>query len=244
MTTAGDSAGVPWQGRELPTGGFEGDSGEADPRLMRALTTGSESDVMRALTAARLLVPVTAVASELAEGVGGAEGAVADKEADMAVALLEHPDGRTALPVFTSMEALAAFSSSMRPVPVDAPKAAQAAVSERADLIVLDCASEQAFEVRASMVWALAQQRQWLPAHEDPFVETSIARVCGRHDEVTAHVLSAGAPDGQGVLQIELTLVPGLTQEGIQQLVTVIAEELATDGELRARVDGLSFAIT
>lgn len=244
MTTPSDSAGVPWEGRELPTGGFEGDPGTADPGLMRALTTGGETDVLRALAKARLIVPVSAVASELGEGVAGVEGSVSDKEADMAVALLEHPDGRTALPVFSSMEALAAFSSSMRPVPVEASKAAQAAVGERADLMVLDCASEQAFEVRASMVWALAQQREWLPSHEDPFVEASIARVCSTHDEVTDHVLSAGAPDGQGVLQVELTLVPGLRQEGVQQLVTTIAEELATDGELRARVDGLSFAVT
>lgn len=241
MTTPGDSAGVPWQGRELPTGGFEGDGGTADPRLMRALTTGGEVDVVRALAKARLLVPVTAVAGELGEG---ADGHVSDKEADMAVALLEHPDGRRALPVFTSMEALAAFSTSMRPVAVEAPRAAQAAVSERADLIVLDCASEQAFEVRASMVWALAQQREWLPAHEDPFVEDAVARVCSTHEEVTGHALSAGAPDGEGVLQVELSLAPGLTQEGIEQLVTSIAEELATDGELRARVDGLSFTIT
>lgn len=241
MTTPGDSAGVPWQGRELPAGGFEGDTGTADPRLMRALTTGGEDDVMRALATARLLVPVTAVTGELGEG---ADGHVSDKEADMAVALLEHPDGRRALPVFTSMEALAAFSTTMRPVAVEAPRAAQAAVSERADLIVLDCASEQAFEVRASMVWALAQQREWLPAHEDPFVEDSVARVCSTRAEVTGHALSAGAPDGRGVLQVELSLVPGLTQEGIEQLVTSIAEELATDGELRARVDGLSFTIT
>lgn len=241
MTGPGDSAGVPWQGRELPAGGFDGDTGTADPRLMRALTTGDEGDVMRALATARLLVPVTAVPGALGEGV---DGHVSDKEADMAVALLEHPDGRKALPVFTSMEALAAFSTSMRPVPVEAPRAAQAAVSERADLIVLDCASEQAFEVRASMVWALAQQREWLPSHEDPFVESSVERVCSTHEEVTGHALSEGVPDGQGVLQVELSLVPGLTQEEVEQLVTSIAEELATDGELRARVDGLSFSIT
>lgn len=241
MTTPGDSAGVPWQGRQLPTGGFDGDPGEADPTLMRALTTGTESDVVRALATARLLVPMTAVAGELGEGV---DGHVSDTEADMAVALLEHPDGRTALPVFTSLESLAAFNSSMRPVPVGAAKAAQAAVSERADLMVLDCASEQAFEVRGSMVWALAQQREWLPAHEDSFVAASVGRVCSGHEEITDHALAAGAPDGQGILQVGLTLVPGLTPEGIQQLVTAVAEELATDGELRARVDGLSFAIT
>lgn len=240
MTTPSDSAGVPWQGRELPRGDFSDDTGEADPALLRALTTGGERDVMRHLATARLLVPVTAVANETTEGV---DGHTADAEADMAVVLLEHPDGRTALPVFSSMADLAAFDSSLRPVPVGATSAAQAAVSEQADLMVLDCASEQAFEVRASMVWALSQQREWLPAEEDPFVAAAVERVCSGHDEVQAHTLAAGAPDGQGVLQVGLTLVPGLTEEQVQQLATRIAEELATDGELRARIDGLSFAI-
>src|SRR5699024_6996716 len=121
-------------------GGFEGDTGAGSPALLRALTTGGEVDVMRALAGTRLLVPVTAVAGELGEGAGGL---VSDMEADMAVALLEHPDGRTALPVFTSMASLADFNSTMRPVPVEASRAAQAAISERADLMVLDCASEQ-----------------------------------------------------------------------------------------------------
>ena len=102
---------------------------------------------------------------------------------------------------------------------------------------------EHAFEVRASRVWALAQQRAWLPAHEDPFVADSVARVVARHDEVTDHDLAAGVPDGQGVLQVRLILVPGLGEEGVRALVTAIAEALATDGELRARVDGLSFTV-
>ncbi len=241
MTNSADSAGVPWQGRQLPAGDFAGDTGEADPALLRALTTGGERDVMRRLATARLLVPVKAVAGELGEGV---DGHVADKEADMAVVLLQHPDGRTALPAFTSMDSLVAFDPSVRPVPVEATRAAQAAISEQADLIVLDCSSEQAFEVRASMVWALSQHREWLPAHDDPFVAESVARACASRPEITGHALSEGAPDGQGILQIALTLVPGLTEEQVQRLVTALAEELATDGELRARVDGLAFAIT
>lgn len=241
MSTPSDSAGVPWQGRELPSGGFAGDTGAADPALLRALTSGGEQDVLRHLASSRLLVPVAAVAGELGEGVAGQ---VADTEADMAVVLLEHPDGRTALPVFTSMESLRAFDPSARPVPVEAARAAQAAVSEQADLMVLDCASEQAFEVRPSMVWALSQRREWVPAHEDPFVAAAVARACAAHEGVTAHTLAPGVPDGQGVLQIGLTLVPGLGEDEVQRIATGIAEELATDGELRARVDGLSFAIT
>ncbi|MBA4083884.1 MAG: hypothetical protein C0493_02875 [Kytococcus sp.] len=241
MSGPTDSAGVPWQGRELPAGGFAGDSGEADPALLRALTTGAETDVLEHLARARLLVPVAAVAAETTQTEAGH---TADKEAAMAVVLLEHPDGRTALPVFSSMAALAAFDASVRPVPVEAARAAQAAVSEQADLIVLDCASEHAFEVRASMVWALAQQRPWLPAHEDPFVARSVERVCAGVEQVIGHTLAEGVPDGQGILQIGLTLVPGLDAAAVEELVTAIAEELATDGELRARVDGLSFTVS
>lgn len=240
MTTPSDSAGVPWHGRELPHGDFAGDGGEADAALVRALTTGGESAVMRHLAAARLFVPVRAVATETGEG---AHGQVADTEADMAVVLLKHPDGRTALPVFSSIADLATFDPSVRPVAVEAPRAAQAAVNERADLMVLDCASEQAFEVRGSMVWALAQQRQWLPAEEDPFVASAIERICAAYPAVQEHSLSPGVPDGQGVLQIRLTLMPGLTEDQVQQLVTEMAEELAADGELRARIDGLSFSV-
>lgn len=240
MTGPADSAGIPWGGRELPVGGFAGDTGEADSALMAALHSGGEADVMASLARARLLVPVKAVAAETVEG---EHGHTADKEADMAVVLLEHPDGRTALPVFTSMASIADFDSTVRPVPVEASRAAQAAVSERADLMVLDCASEQAFEIRPSMVWALAQQRAWLPAHEDPFVAQSVARVVAGHDEVTEHELAEGVPDGQGILQVQLTLVAGLDADGVRDLVTAVAEELATDGELRARVDGLSFAV-
>ena len=67
--------------------------------------------------------------------------------------------------------------------------------------------------------------------------------VVATREEITEHVLGAGVPDGQGVLQITLTLVPGLGEEQVRSLVTGVAEQLATDGELRARVDGLSFAV-
>ena len=74
-------------------------------------------------------------------------------------------------------------------------------------------------------------------------VATAVARACAEHPEVIGHALGAGVPDGQGILQVSLTLVGGLDADAVQQLVTSIAQDLATDGELRARIDGLSFAI-
>ena len=83
----------------------------------------------------------------------------------------------------------------------------------------------------------------WLPAHEDPFVATSVAGAVRGRPEVTAYALSEGTPAGDGVLAIALTLVPGLAPEEVRDLVTGIGEQLAGDGEFRARADALAFVI-
>ena len=62
-------------------------------------------------------------------------------------------------------------------------------------------------------------------------------------DAVIAHELGAGAP-GEGVLRVSLTLRPGLDTATVQAVATGIGERLATDGEIRARIDGLAFAIS
>lgn len=235
-----DSGGVPWAGRAVPDPGFGDDDGSADAALVTALAGGSDAAVMTSLPGARLLVPVAAVAAETAVGV---TDLTVEKETDMAVVLLTHPDGRTALPAFTSMAALAAFDPEVRPVPVAAERVAEAAISESADLVVLDCASEQARELRASMVWALAQRRPWLPAHADPFVDDAVRRACADRPEIREVALHADEPAADGGLVVELTLAPGLEAEQVQALVTGVAERLATDGELRARVDALAFRV-
>lgn len=241
MTSPGgpaDSAGVPWGGRTLPHTGFEGDDGSRPAGLSQALAEGDDPALVEALRGTRLLVPVAAVAAETGEGV---DGLVADKETDMAVVLLDHPDGRTALPVFSSMADLAAFDGSLRPVPVAAERAAEAAVSEQAHLMVLDCASEHAREIRGSMIWALVQRQPWLPAHEDPFVADAVTVATAGVEEVLDHALAAGAQPGELVL--ELTITPGLTQPELQSVVQRVGEQLATDGEVRARIDGLTFRV-
>ncbi len=222
----------------MPHSGFEGDDGSRDPRLGAALGTGDDAALVEALRGARLLVPVTAVAAETTEGTSGL---TAEKETDMAVVLLDNPDGRTALPVFSSAADLAAFDTSLRPVPVTAERAAEAAISEQAQLMVLDCASEHAAEVRSSMLWALVQRQPWLPPHEDPFVARSVAAALSGAPEVLGHDLVAGAEPGELVLSLQI--VPGLATEQLQAVVEGVGERLAADGELRARVDALTFRV-
>lgn len=244
MTGAHDSAGIPFGGRELTGTGFDGDTGEADAALRQALaeplaSSADERALMRAVAAARLLVPIVAEPAEVDES-----GPLAtEKQTDMAAVTLVAPDGARALPVFSSMTALAEWDPSARPVPVTAARAAQAAVSERCDVMVIDVAGPRTVALRPSMVWALAQQREWVPAHEDETVRRALELAVQGQDGVRAHAVGPG-PAGEGVLQVSLTLAPGLDQATVQRIATTIGERLATDGEIRARIDGLAFSIS
>ena len=161
----------------------------------------------------------------------------------MAAVTLVAPDGQRALPVFTGTDALAAWDPAARPVPVTPARAGQAAVAEGCDVIVVDVAGPATRVLRPSMVWALAQQRPWEPPHTDPFVARSVAAALRDEDDVTAHELEEGNPRGEGVLGVVLDLRPGLTPEQVRGVATRVGERLATDGELRARIDGLAFRL-
>lgn len=235
-----DSAGVPWQRRELSPSGFETDTGAADPALLVALATpGDDAALMRAVEGSRFLVPVVAEPGEV-----DTSGALAvEKSVDLAAVTLVGPDGRRALPVFSGAEALAAWDPAARPVPVTPARAGQAAVSEGCDVLVVDVAGPATRVLRPSMLWALAQERPWRPATDDPFVAASVAAAVRDEADVLDHALEEGRPAGEGVLGVVLHLRPGLDRDGVQAVATRVGERLATDGELRARVDGLAFRV-
>jgi hypothetical protein len=110
-------------------------------------------------------------------------------------------------------------------------------------VVVIDVSGPHTVVLRPSMVWALAQQREWVPAHEDPHVAQAVAAAVRPEEAVLGHAVGPGRPSGQGVLGIELRLAPGLDAAEVEAVATRIGERLATDGELRARIDGLSFSI-
>ncbi|MGL5852791.1 MAG: SseB family protein [Phycicoccus sp.] len=244
MTGSGaphDSAAVPWAGRDLSPSGFEADTGAAD-RALRAALAGTPADdvaLARAVEGARLLVPVVAAPT----GVDDSGGLAVETSVDMAVVTLVAPDGRHALPAFTGTDALAAWDPAARPVPVTPARAAQAAVAEGCDVMVLDVAGPATRVLRPSMVWALAQRRPWLPAHEDPFVARGVEAAVRDEPDVASSGLEGGGPAGEGVLGVVLHLRPGLAPDAVRALATRVGERLATDGELRARVDGVAFRI-
>src|SRR5450759_2419135 len=136
--SATDSGGAPWSGRELSSTGFDDDLGAADPDLLAALDgPQDETALMRAVAHARLLVPIVAVPGE----VDDSGEPMAEKSTDMAVVILTAAGGQRAFPVFSSLATLSAWDPTARPSPVTSSRAAQGAVTERCDVMLLDCGS-------------------------------------------------------------------------------------------------------
>lgn len=145
--------------RQIPDPGFAGDDGAADPRVAAALASYTADParhlaVFVALQASRVLVPVVAVAGEVAYDDAGLAH---DKTSDMATTLLTGRDGRQALLAFTSLTTLQAWRPDARPVPVAAVLAARSALQEGAAALVLDVAGPVTFAVEGELLEGLAR---------------------------------------------------------------------------------------
>ncbi len=233
-----DSAGVPWSGRTLTPQPFAGDDGTADPVLAAALQAGEPAAVAAALAAARVLVPVVAV---IGDGPAPTEpsGLPVDMAADMAVATLVAPDGSRALPVFSSLAALAAWDATARPVPAEGPRAALSAVQDGCTLLVVDPAGPVTAVLPRPVVWALAQARAWLPPADDPEVLDAV-HACLAVPEV------AGArvePLGVAGLRLVVAVRPRLDAAELSALVDAVRDRLGAAPVLAERVDALDLAV-
>jgi len=266
---ATDSAGQPWAGRSLSGDGasvhnFEDDDGAADAGYLAAVAalaagTGDEAGVVAALATARVFVPIVASLAEEGDAVAGAHGTElhGDKQADMALVTLKAPDGRTALPVFTSAENLTAWHPEARPVAVYAARAALSAVAEQAELMVLDPGSAVTFVVRRPAVWALAKQHGWVPSYRDQAVADAVAastagipalrRVELRPGGGVASAQADGTQlPGGGAgpeLRVVLYLEDGLSAAEVQSLVAGLNEDWARNEAFAERVDSIEIKL-
>lgn len=221
--------------RDLPDPGFAGDDGSADAALVQALEadragTGSRTQVLVALLAARVLVPVAAVRAEEEAPEPGALGR--EKETDMAVVTLVGADGSRALPAFTSLASLAAWRPDARPVPVEATRAALSAVAEGAEVLVLDVGGPLRFDVVGPALEALARGRAWVPPHQDTVLADAVTAAVAAEPVVTAVRLGEG--EG-GSLRVLLTPAPLASAGGVRAAAAAIAARLSRDDVVRDR---------
>ncbi|UYG15587.1 SseB family protein [Brachybacterium huguangmaarense] len=254
-----DTAGTPWAGRDYAVSPFPDDDGRAPRALADALAArhrGEDQD-LRGLAAAlrgtRVLVPIMAVATEHGET---AHGLVGDNGADMAMVTLEGPGGEKALPLFSSVEALAAWRRDARPAPVVAEQAAQAAVQEGCTALLLDPASGPApadaagadpaesrptpVLLRRSILWALAQGRVWVPPAEDPAVLAELDALAAALPEVIALRPAAGAARE---VDLHVRLVPGLDPEAVRAVVARLGEALGRSVVVAERITSLRLTL-
>lgn len=237
-------------GRALPPSSpFAGDDGSADPGVAAALDayaagTGSVAGVVGALTGTRVLVPVLAEleAADVVEHGGHAH--TVDKEASAGIVALRTPDGRTALPVFTSVAAMTAWRADARPVPTGAARAALSAVAEGWEVLVVDAGGPVTVLLPRTAVWALAQGEAWRPAVVDGAVDGDVAAAVSRTLAPVREVLDAtAAPGVRAEVAVVLGLVPGLDRARLDAVLAQVNAALAADDTVTARVDSLELRV-
>lgn len=163
-------------GRALPPSSpFGGDDGSAPAALAAALTqadpAGRLAAVVEALRTERVLIPVVARLDEMDEP--GAHGVAGEKSAHTAMVTVAAPDGRAVIPVFSGVAAMHAWRADARPVPVEGRRAALAAGTEAAGLLVLDPGAASVLVPRPA-VRAIALGEPWLPALRNPVVHEAL----------------------------------------------------------------------
>ncbi len=231
--------------KEIPESIFSDDDGSADARLAQALIRYSHgkaplTDVVDALSYARVLIPVVAAGERRVVGRHGLEQ---DEVASTGVVAVEMPDGRRALPVFTDVDAMRAWSERARPIPAEGPRAALAAVAEQWSAMVINPGMETVLVPRPA-VWALGQGEPWRPAVVEGEVVEDV------RDAVTAAVVlddalrAVDAMPGRGAeVAIVLRLVSGLTQPEVDAVVDRVQRQLAQSSVVAQRIDSLELKL-
>lgn len=146
--------------RTIADPGFAGDDGSVPDAVAAALAgyaddpRGRYRPTLAVLQENRLLVPVVAVLGEVEYD---DQGRARDKTSDMATVLMKGRDGRLALLAFTGTEPLSRWNPEARPVPVGAREAAEAAVHDGADALVVDVAGPTMLVVEGEDLRSLAE---------------------------------------------------------------------------------------
>jgi hypothetical protein len=244
-----DSAGTPWAGRSFEPTPFPDDDGSAPPAVASALARHGRGEVgqgavVDALRDARLLIPLVA---RLGEEGAGAHGLKVDKSAELSIITVAGPDGRTVMPVFTSVAAMGRWNAKARPVPADAVRVALAAASEETDLVVVDPGSDTEFVLRRPAVWAVARSLPWIPSPEDPEVAAALEASVVEEPAVVSLSTAPGDPRARlegPELMIALELVDGLDRPALDALLARLQGEWSRSAVLADRVDSMGLRIT
>jgi hypothetical protein len=250
-TDPADSAGRPWANRSFGhhDQSHADDDGSAPAALIEVLErfhrgSASHGDVVDVFRSARFLIPLVAEAGGVERN---AEGLRVEKTQELSIVSVAGPDGRSVLPVFSSVEAMSRWNRTARPVPADGTRVALAAASDGTELVVIDPGSETEFALRRPAVWAVAQGEPWTSAAIDPAVYSAFAASIATELGVISVRVTDGDPGARlrgPEVQVVLELVSGLTRTELDQILERLARRWAADDLVATRVDSLAVKLT
>ncbi len=239
-----DSAGVPWAGRRFEHSAGSDDDGSAPEALIDALRRFragevGEAVVVDAVRESRLLVPLVARQGEAAADL---PGGATHTDAELSIVTVAGPDGRSVMPVFSSVDAMRRWNPQARPVPADAVRVAVAAAGDGTELVVLDPTSETEFVIRRPALWAIGQSLPWLPSYLDDELVGEF-RACAE-DEPAVRSVTLSPGDAKARLAgpelvVHLDLAPGLVRIELDALLERLRARWAASETIAGRTDSL-----
>lgn len=243
-----DSSGVPWEGRAFHDNPHAGDTGETPADVAEALAEwragqGTFSTLVERLAANRFLIPLVAHAGE---DFDSDNPVMEDKIQELSVVTVAGPNGEKVIPVFTSADAMKAWNSEARPIPIEAQRVALAAASEHTDRLVVNPGTDS-IVIRRPVVWAVAQGTDYVAPWESPeFVADTRAMLSGIPNLVEIGVAPGDPPatgDGPDVALL-LGLVDGLGADDVRAVVTAVHERVSGNDQFTLRVDALALTLS
>ena len=243
-----DSAGVPWEGRELEENRFAGDDGSAPKEFLTAIAgfrvgVKGQADVVNALRSSRLLVPLLA---KLGESGIGANGLKVDKSAELSIVTVKSPDDQDSLVVFTSVAAMQLWNPSARPVPTDAIRVCLAAASQLSTRVVVDPGSDTEFVIRRPAIARIAQSLDWQPAELNPEVRAVVGDSVANETQVIDFELSSADPEAKlagAELQVAFKLVNGSSPADVRELLERVSKRWSESEAFASAVDSVSIKL-
>ena len=243
-----DSAGVPWEGRELEENRFAGDDGSAPEDFLKVITGFRAGElgqvaVVDVLRVSRLLVPLLA---QLGESEIGANGLKVDKSAELSIVTVKSPDDQDALVVFSSVAAMQRWNPSARPVPTDAIRVCLAAASQLSTRVVVDPGSDTEFVIRRPAISRIAQSMDWQPAELNPEVRAVVGESVANETQVIDFELRSADPEAKlagAELEVALKLVNGSSPQDVRELLERVSKHWAESEEFATAVDSVSIKL-
>ncbi|MBT1035086.1 SseB family protein [Canibacter sp. lx-45] len=268
-----DSAGIAWAGRTFDhhNTAFADDDGLAYPQYTEAVAIlraaaqryrdkqlsgdaqqisasfqellKAQQKVLRALQEVRVLVPLIAQAGDFGTI---ATGKTVEKTQELSIVTVLAPDGRKALPVFSSTAAMREWDSSARPIPVMMPQVMLAAAQENSEMVIVDPASKTSeLGIRQNQYEAVATGADFTPAWAQPEIAERVNKLL-ISDSVLVVALLPADPELRLIsaeTELVLGLRPGLSNGEVTTIVDNAKQAWQREETLVSAVDSLKIRV-